>query len=185
MEKFKLTVEQEVALKEYKDFNESEPLQTYLAAKDTFTCEYKSLVNFTADEFARLLYQPDSYEVEISWNIGDWTKYWNVIKKQWLYGVIKHTNIRSVDLDIDGKVYVVTFDRLKSCTPEEIKAKKECKVWKSIGREVGEFTEADIGIDRAGNIRDGKVDLEHYYKNGTLVRLYPAESAISFRGGEE
>ncbi|MFD1206672.1 hypothetical protein ACFQ38_16365 [Sporosarcina contaminans] len=68
---------------------------------------------------------------------------------------------------------------------EEIKAEQERQAWAKIGRRVGEFRDGDLGISEHGNYIDTPSILKARYELGQLRGFYPAESLISFGGGED
>lgn len=146
------------------------------------------IVDWSASEVAKALYI--GYEVEIK--VGDWAKYKNSLGNAWTYGVVKHISVRAVDLDTGKGVHIVSMDRLESCTPEEIKALQERRIWKSIGRGPKEFKVKDVYKltnypHISITIRDEEmIDIANQnYDDGEILGFYPAESFISFGGGEE
>lgn len=181
-EKVKLTREQAEALELYKA-NTGKDLgwvQYFVEYRHCFNYEYLPLKGFTFDEFARVLYLPDSYEVEEEYKVGDW--------------VVNTANSRiaKVEKDAPDRVWVddekaryFMKSALRHATPEEIKAEKERRVWKKIGREVGEFRDGDIAFTNKGSIWQSAQFNKESYKHGELKGFYPAESFISFGGGEE
>lgn len=153
------------------------------------------LKSLTVPEMARVLYEPNSYEVEFIENlaIGEIVKYIDIETEGNIYGVVTRIekNEASEERDQifacwDGKDFegYMRRDRVFKCTDEEIRMVKERQLWKSIGRECGEVKNGDIGIGRSG-FRYGDIDeIKDLYKRGNLFGFYPAESFISFEEGE-
>lgn len=87
---------------------------------------------------------------------------------------------------------------VRRATDEEIKAEKERRVWAGIGREVGEIISRDVVLTKGSLVpftvgpilqqADGLIDVgtaDDWYRDGKLKGFYPAESFVSFGGGEE
>lgn len=185
MEKIKLTVEQAGALKMWKEGSIN--LNTFIKVKTAKASmfHYEPLRDFSFDEFARLLYEPDSSEVEETCKVGDWVfvegDNWKKLReilniKRGFATIETYEGLKNTDIPTSA---------LRHATLEEIKAEQERRVWAKIGREVGQF----MCGDTARHVNDGSVSglgfLNDCYKNGTLKGFYPAESFIPFGGGEE
>lgn len=131
------------------------------------------------------------YEIEPKYKVGDWVanldgsdfypignvKVVEVLKVKESYGAFyaRHGE--------DGR-WESPFSNLRHAIPEEIKAEKERLLWKSIGREVGEFKETDSGFDYDGIFVPGITALTQVYSRGDLQGFYPAESYINLVDGE-
>ncbi|QJI52382.1 hypothetical protein [Psychrobacillus phage Perkons] len=181
-EKVKITHEQLKALEEFKKYSNS--LQYFINNRKDWNNVYAPLKDFAVDEFARLLYEPNSYEVEETFKVGD-----KVVDLNGTYKGV-HTVICIVGqrfvrvLDISNLEFAIK--NLRHATKDEIKAEKERQLWNSIGREVGEFKDGDIHILKNGySVQISNVDhAREKYTNGYLKGFYPIESFVSFEGGE-
>ncbi|MDN4609145.1 hypothetical protein [Sporosarcina highlanderae] len=112
------------------------------------------------------------YEVEEEYKVGDWVFILNVSK------IGKVVRVGNDFVEVDNGM-VPSFGFFRHATPEEIKAEKERRVWKEIGREVGEFRDGDRGIHASGTSVIRKDYIKECYDGGTLKGFYPAESFIS------
>lgn len=183
--KVKLTREQEKALKVYKATPDTETgkylsdLEFFIEMRHTFTNEAECLKGFTIDEFARLLYQSDSYEVEEEYKVGDWAA--NPEGE-----IAEITEVFDREVLFKGGADWWKFSELRQATPEEIKAEKERRVWAKIGREIGEFRDGDAGRSENGlHFSSNAAQLKSWYEKGLLGGFHPVESFVSFGGGEE
>lgn len=141
------------------------------------------------------------YEVEPQFKVGDW--------------VVRTTNQEDDRLPFrTGRLFKIQNalngryldkeefrhdpEALRHATLEEIKAEKERRLWKSIGREVGELKERDIVIYENKYFRlFNNMGCEIYgfhmdpvyasklYGHGNIKDFYPAESFISFESEDE
>lgn len=183
-EKVKLTHEQAEAFKIYKEAGHN--LAVFAANSRGFHGHYESLKTLSIDELGRILYEPNSYEIEPQFKVGDWI-----------------ARVDQVTFDKGEKFMRITgFDGefvkfapgrslrpklLRKATPEEIKTEKERRLWKNLGRKVGEFKKGDIRILNDGNsVHITDVDYARVkYIQGRLKGFYPVESFISFESVEE
>lgn len=124
-------------------------------------------------------------EVEPKYKVGDWVAFEKVIGEAFVGKIEGFEEGGFLRTDIYGETEVKQWfvaSGLRHATPEEIKAEKERRVWKKIGREVGEFRDGDIGITNGG--AESKINhpnnIKLIYKDGCLKGFYPAESFVSF-----
>ena len=170
MEKVKLTQEQSYAIEQLRTYDFEDVL--IMRRRKDMPYLYSSLDSLTVDELGSIFFNPDSYEVEETFKVGDW-----------IYDKVTHETSK---INTQGRAegisnYPYNF---RYATPEEIKAEKERRVWAEIGREVGEFRGGDIGISKNGNTyRDNPSMLSKLHVLKNLKGFYPAESFIKF-GGE-
>lgn len=159
---------------------------------------YNELLKIPLEDFARVLYEPDSYEVEEEYKVGDWVA---LIDGADFYvkGNTKIVEVHSYEQVLEGFDYVrhgengvwgTPLNLLRHATPEEIKAEQERRVWAGIGREIGTFKAKDfveIELELGFRIHDERqIKLaERKYSEGKVVGIYPAESFISFGGGDD
>lgn len=137
------------------------------------------------------------YEVEEEYKSGDWVAC-EYEDGTWIAQIER---IEGVKVFAKWELRSLDWNRIEDirhATPEEIKAEQERRVWKKIGREVNEIRPGDciasngnyykvfdnIGCQKYNNhISPGfAVDL---IEGGASHGFYPAESFISFGGGEE
>lgn len=180
MEKVKLTREQAEAFKGFKAGNFK--LIDFIESREYWSNAFEPLKDIAVDKFARMLYEPDSYEVDEEYKVGGWV-------------VDVATGKVHEVAEIKGKAIItptglkIGFSWLRHATSEEIKAEQERRVWAKIGREVGEFRVGDIRVLKgtvSGFVRTNCVrNARDEYQDGQLKGFYPAESFISFGGGEE
>ncbi len=151
-EKVKVTQEQFDWLERYKsdeEINYAIDIHPHKKRPDS------PIADWMPSEIAQALY--NGYEVkQTPLKIGDWAKveFRNGGKA---IGVIDTTSFDDVIfnyLDIDMSIHRIRKNRAMVTvpTPEEIKQEKERRLWKSIGREVGEFWDGDIALDRYGKV---------------------------------
>ncbi|WP_342512828.1 hypothetical protein MKY34_19825 [Sporosarcina sp. FSL K6-1522] len=166
--------------------------------RNSLNDNYKPLADLMYSDLARALLI--GYEVEPEYKGGDWIAFEKVPGSgKVLVGVIEKVGIRSVDTDYladNGYKQNFSMDRIRHATPEEIKAEKERRVWKSIGREVGQFKVGDAYRTTDGDwgaviSEQSKVMVERYYSSRKIAGLLPAESyvdfdeIVSFQGGDD
>lgn len=191
--KVKLTQEQVEALKIYKEAGHN--LAVFAANRRGFHGPYESLKILSIDELGRVLYEPNSYEVEPQFKVGDWvvrdTEFRNFIddEKYQNYHVGSVFKIQTVlnGYAIDERGTNHDLENIRHANLEEIKAEKERQLWKSIGREVGEFRLGDVMIKNNGDsvvIRNLEGAI-HNYQQGIRKGFFPAESFISFESEKE
>lgn len=173
-EKVKVTQKQFDWLERYKSDEEIDyaiDIQVHRKRPDS------PIVDWKPSEVARAFY--NGYEVEPEYKAGDW-----VTRENGVVGKITDLDSHFANLDNLEGIFSLNFKFLRHATPEEIKAEKERRVWKSIGREVGEFRDGDS----ARHVNGGSVlsidFLKTCYEAGALEGFYPAESFVSFEEGE-
>lgn len=196
VEKVKLTREQAGRIEDFKSGSSK-----VLAVKTHLNDKWKSEINqclygLSNEQFIRVLYEPNSYEVEEKIKIGDWAKFHHY-GDEWIAVVSEVSHASGYCLP-DYDIHVCQNDRfymVTNPTKSEIKAEKERRVWKSIGREVGEFKHQDILMTDDGPIivmRPSSVvpyhgeiiTVDELYAQRKIEGFYPVESFISFEEGE-
>lgn len=125
------------------------------------------------------------YEIEPEYKVGDWIAFTEGHEKSGrVYQVAQLTeNLANIDY-ADGFASWWPINEFRHATPEEIRTEKERRLWKTIGREVGEFKDKDKGIHACGVSIHDKSSIKKCYEGGTLKGFYPAESFISFEEGD-
>lgn len=181
MKIIQLTPKQHAALELYQS-NGHTLEQFVVHGKNGFHGDYEPLKAFRIDVMARLLYQPDSYVVEESYAVGDRVKYPS--DSGYVYGIYERRNENVIYAYWGGsdRTTYVSAKIVERMTPEDIKDEQEHKVWKSIGRKVGEIKPGDIGFDPLGRHYQCMHEIQALHKDGDLFRLYPAGSFIEFGG---
>lgn len=198
-QKIVLTVEQETALAEFKKWNgdKSKAYGWFIEKGGENLNKYKPLYELTPQQFALVLL--DWYEVEQpQFQVGDWATRINAnanmkYRKEYENGYtfqIGYVNKGGVCKENESDDFQHVMRNLRHSTPEEIKAAKEREIWAKMGREVGEFKEGDIFIDKnntcfevSQRVEEDKIresSAKKWYANGDMKGLYPAESFISF-----
>ncbi|MBD7984430.1 hypothetical protein H9649_07555 [Sporosarcina sp. Sa2YVA2] len=186
IEKVKITAEQAEMLKAYKRISDKETgkklndLEFFIEMRHTFVDSFECLKGFTIEEFAKLLYVRNSYEIEPQYKVGDWV----VNSANGRFAKVERVAPDRVWVD-DEKARYFLKSSLRHATPEEIKAEKERRVWAGIGRENIGFKQGDVAVDKAGYFYTDKSDIEEVYAEAALKGFYPAESFIEFGGGED
>lgn len=131
----------------------------------------------------------EGYDVEPHFKQGEIVKVFSERKQRYMYGAfsqIIHGNKAYAYWDDDEKSDWMPLNEIEKCTTEEIKVEKERRLWKKIGREVGEFREGDIKVFKSNTAQSvgfpniAKSD----YELGAYKGFYPVESFISFESGE-
>lgn len=191
VEKVKLTREQVDAIEKYK--SQGHNLAVFVAhGKTGFHGELEPLRTLSIDEMGRLLYEPDSYEVEPEYKVGDWIVFESVIKDL-LIGRVEKVSKTNVDTDyIGSNGYKQNFSigGIRHASYEEVRVEKERRVWAKTGREVGEFRDGDFVINSQDVLirvdSDNKAIRisERYSNRETFKGFFPSESFISFEGLE-
>lgn len=176
--KIKLTQEQADAIQEWllqKYGNKAELLNAHaqVVGKQGGWPEgnpYESFNGLDQSDMARALLI--GYEVKENYKVGDWVVYEGEVMEIVAVEFAEILNKNNAEREIPH------------ATPKEIKAEKERRVWKSIGRKVGEFKRGDVGVLHNGlSVR--KLDnLTNLYEGGSLQGFYPEESFVLF-GGEK
>lgn len=187
-DKVKITPEQLDAILRYK--KSGLDLKNYLDHKCFWIDSFSSLKDLKIDDFARLLYEPNSYVVEPQYIVGELVKVSirTTEKNADMFGDI--TKVTDdwiwVNWEEEGSPSGVPRSCVKEVTLEEAKEYRERQSWKSIGREVGEFKEGDsirtkhmikpYIVKSNQDISEAKND----YQNNHIRGFYPAESYIKF-----
>lgn len=124
------------------------------------------------------------YEVEPQFKVGDWIVKLN--GECFMRGekVMKVTEVKDNCIYFGVGRYL-TCRYIRLATPEEIKTEKERRLWKSIGREIGEFRIGDmIEMERQLGFKiylDRQIEVaKHSHQDGKVTGFFPAESFISF-----
>jgi hypothetical protein len=187
-EKVKLTQEQDTRLKEM--------LGDVMYSKDSILTQhskgwrekYKTCLNtLSLSQLARVLYEPNSYEVDLQFKVGDW-----VVSKgdrENRIKVVKTVHGEGISACTNSACVSTHYSNFRHATPEEIKAEKERQLWNSIGREIGEFKIGDtIELDRQLGFKiylDRQIEVaKHSYQDRKVTGFYPSESFISFESEE-
>lgn len=186
--KIQLTQEQANKVELAKELKDRRvPLLEYVAKNQEIpNASYRCLKGISLDDLARVLYEPNSYEVIPAIKVGDWVvkadgeKFLNGatavkiedVKEPYAYwGGAERKNLR-----------IVNF---RPATPEEIKSEKERQLWAKLGREVGEFRVGDVRVDEDGytfsvSSESEVVRINGRYNKGLVRGFYPVEGFISF-----
>ncbi|GGA31962.1 hypothetical protein [Psychrobacillus lasiicapitis] len=187
-EKVKLTQEQDARLKEMMmDVMYSKNSILLQQAKGWRCASNVCLNTLSLGQLARVLFEPNSYEVEPQFKPGDMVMVrWMNKDKEQLYEILKVNFVEGAayEVEITGEFgfNVAPVSIVRQATPEEIKTEKERLLWKKIGRKVGEFHVGDITLDqnyypiRVVNVEMAKT----FYQQSKRIGFYPAESFISF-----
>lgn len=126
------------------------------------------------------------YEIEPKYKVGDWVVSENphFDQSKLIIGKIYTNELGDYDVDRGEKTDLSFLsDAWRHATLEEIKTEKERRLWKSIGRKVGEFKDNDVAIGTHGNTyRSNPGMVSALYKLGRLKGFYPAESFIMVGG---
>jgi hypothetical protein len=142
---------------------------------------FRPLSELPLEDLMKALVIPYSYEVESQYKDGDIIYYYK-----------DHNNFKgfyTVKKQIGDVVEVYETEdasfgtkNIRHATEDECRKFEEEKVWKSIGREVGEFRVGDVTIDQNGSpIRVLHVEMaEIFYRQTKRIGFYPVESFISF-----
>ncbi|WP_339233883.1 hypothetical protein [Oceanobacillus sp. FSL W7-1281] len=166
MEKIQLTQEQAEIVEVKKNRKDKSSAIEHHVKIGWYGRNYQFLNNFTSDELCRLLYVPGSYEVIPQFKVGDWVVYvhdnsiWEITKDTYNDGT--HINL----MNGNEIMNVVSVNRLRHATPEEIQEEKERRWWAEHGREVWELRKGDTLKDEInyphfvtrGNRTDGGLE---------------------------
>ena len=174
--KVKITQEQADAIERLKEGQREDFQKFFKDDKDSLVSWAVPLSDLTEDEYMSVLY--DGYEIEPEYKTGEWVRYW---KNDCVtaIGKITYIDYEKGLVQFDNTTFTKEIhDVTGYATPEEIKTEKERRLWKSIGREVGEFKETDSGFDYDGILVPGIIALTQVYSRGDLQGFYPAESYI-------
>lgn len=125
------------------------------------------------------------YEVEETFEVGSW------VVVDWNDTGEKTYQVKEIGKDNRIKIEDCLFPPfriVRHATPEEIKAEKERRLWKSIGREVGEFREGDAIRSAKGMTHGLRSENDFLVARGRYERkeikgFYPTETFVDF-GGE-
>lgn len=146
--------------------------------------KYTPLNGLATSDLARALLI--GYEVEEEFKVGDWVA--KKDGKRFANGLLiaKVEKVRK-DYVTHSSNMGASLEALRHATPEEIKAEKERQLWKSIGREVGEFRVGDVvllGLCEVKFITNTQ-DAKKAYERGKVLGFYPIDSLVGFGGGSE
>lgn len=136
MEKIKITQAQRDAIEQYK--NNGHNLNIFVASRRGFHSQYKPLKEMTVDDMARLLYEPNSYEVEPEFKVGD-----NVLTdKGRVMEILREVNCDSfkVGFIANGEMYKEVISKKsveRHATDEEV-------WWARHGRKPWQVIEGDM-----------------------------------------
>lgn len=118
----------------------------------------------------------NGYEVEPKFKVGDLV---HVLGQKGLHEI---TCISEYYADLKGLWGSRQIKNLRHATAEEIAQEKERRLWKSLGRDVKEFKNGDVGVMRNGIKTSSLQFLEDH--SDDLVGFYPIESFVKFGGDE-
>jgi len=146
----------------------------------------------------------EGYDIKPQFKVGDW-----VVRVSEFRSYVENAKYQNYQVNSVFRIQTILnsyaidehgtnhdLENIRHATTGEIKAEKERQLWKSIGREVGEFREGDIFLDRNGTCFEisekhefedkiKRASSESWYKTGESKGFYPAESFISFESEEE
>lgn len=180
MSKVILTQEQveaiEIAIREY---GKDDVLNDHLSAYPDYQNWGNNLEPLNGLEphiLARALYQPDGYEVEPEFKVGDW-----VVGEGHILAY-KISKIKNDRIYFDYSTGNLRVEQVRHATPEEIKEEKRRRWWHDRDRGVWEVYEGDILMNNHGehclNVTDlilkrfGVLDydqLDEFYKVACLA----------------
>lgn len=186
MEKIIITQEEKKALEVYNEnsFN----LEQYIRDKKSWTQEFAPLTKFSVDQMARLLYEPNSYEIEQpKVKVGEWVSH----KKSAFKGFRKVALIKNGLVAVEGIAGVLfILSNIIKTTEEEI-------FWAELGREKNEIKAHDVVVTDLGNaymvveniveVRSTTCHIEDVFswgKRNIIKGFYPAESFKEFPKNE-
>lgn len=191
-EKVKLTQGQDARLKEM--------MMDVMYSKDSILVQQSKgwrdrpnvcLNKLSLGQLARVLFEPNSYEVEPQYEISEWIKH-DVGDGFRIGEIVEITRSRILvefmEYEAPFNIYQegFDFDEIVHASSEEIKYEKERQMWGKIGRDVGEFHVGDVTLDqnyypiRVVNVEMAKT----FYQQTKRIGFYPAESFISFESEE-
>lgn len=159
MEKVKLTQEQADSVEIYKEYGHN--LAVFVANHRGFHSELEPLKTIPIDDMARILYQPNSYEVDPKFKIGD-TVFVNWRNRKGdFYKVEDVLTCGQVVIDNKGNT-MPGMDIVRLATPEEI-------FWNDNDRDVWELKENDVLRRKNGKLVfvSEATDYKVYYEHGT------------------
>lgn len=177
-EKVKLTKEQAEALKVFNEFNNGNnyKLEYFFAHRNDFTDIYKPLKEIEIDKMARLLYQPNSYEIEEEYKVGDWVA--RTTNGEDSRAVFKEGRVFQIVNEVpEDRVFAGHLNcnegfchnpkHIRHATPEEIKAEQERRVWAEV---------------QSGDVLIGKATGRY----AALLKLHPAHgiAEVLVRNGD-
>lgn len=196
-EKIKITSEQDYAI-EYvvEQFGKDYTLNKTAGNYDSKWMDDKHLClnSIKLADLARILYEPNSYEIEVEYKAGEWVVRLGVsYMGELIIGQLYTNEVGDLDVDRAERIGLsFSATEWRHATPEEIKAEKERQLWKSMGREVNEWREGDVYKHRNYLIRfeidkteASKQKAREVYEQGKVKGFHLAESFISFEEGSE
>jgi len=191
-EKIKVTVEQAERIKAVGSYDKEGALKCHM---NTWGSGLNTCLNdLSIGDFARILYEPNSYEVEQDkFEIWEWVK----IKKLFIPFIKNEMSEDAYKLERIFKITGIVPGGKILCpdryvhNPENLcHATKEEVFWAELGREVGEFREGDVihtvhnsfftVSDLNEEVDDfiGKKGVKRKFINGNIIGFYPSESFI-------
>jgi len=188
--KIQITEEQAEALESFKNFVYGGGyIEHFVTVRDNWVDKYKPLKDFTVDEFARLMYEPNGFEViedepKHVYKVGDYVFFpedtvYKLIKELEPYKGIQRFKDETIE---NGKKAQgsLTVNNVRPATQEEINSYKEAEYWASFGREVAEFKAGDGFIDSNGrSFQIGEfISIEKakdWYEDKDFLGLFPSE----------
>jgi hypothetical protein len=189
MEKIILTVEQGEVIKNMpgRHWRNDEVIEHH--AKYKWTDKRNEALNdLSISQLARILYEPNSYEVEKpKFEVGDWVVFEksNTIKR------VETIIGQGISGCLNGGCVMAHRDNFRHATKEEI-------FWAELGREVGEFVEGDVLLTKFDGtievVDDAKIvskntcylnDTLIWSQEGSIKGFYPANAFIKFPVGND
>ncbi|MBO0586141.1 hypothetical protein [Sporosarcina sp. E16_8] len=184
-EKVRLTQKQADTVERTKAVRGSRGVVLGYVARDTEIPNptFRSLSDLTFDELARALYEPDSYEVEPLFKVGDQIVNINGVNFVNGLNVVEVEKVSEFFVTFCGDIGALKSN-VRRATPEEVKDEKECRVWAEADRGYGKFRYGDvyshngssIHIDTAKAMDTANVR----YKAGLVTGFHPIESYVRF-----
>lgn len=183
IEKISVTQSQANKLKEYLEVCRKagkNPLDVFASSGCELNDYYESLNSLSIEDMARAILI--GYEIEPVYKVGELVTITAPNSKFGkVYEIIEEQDIGVYLLKMESiNTMLWHIEEFRHATPEEIKAEKERRLWKSIGREIGEFRKGDTFVSTRGNVWKILNNINSEYAKGNLKGFYPAESFISF-----
>lgn len=182
MAKIVISEEQNKAIEIYKKQGSS--LQQFTKFSHIWNGPFSPLKSFTVDELARILYEPNSYEVnQLEYIVGEWVTYPNVDQGN---NVVKISAIQYAH----GRVQFETVSGWRAIRDIKRGATIEEVFWAELGREVGQLKARDNirllnGKSHTVGVSICEMDADREFKDGRITGFYPAESFIKFPVGDD
>lgn len=169
--KIQLTQEQIEAVERFKELGYGYGMLHFSKGKGHYTDSYKPLNNLTLDEMARILYEPNSYELEQpQFKVGD------VVVRTSVGHTFIVEDINEVRVFADGNSHKKT--NLRHATTEE-------KFWFDLGRKFREVKKGDKIVIVNGWVFSNVDMIKQYLDedNEYVDYYYPVESRLEFPNG--